>query len=106
MKKIVSILLILVLVFALCACGGAKGPEGKYTGYLNGEVFSTVTFKSDGTFTEMLTGQTDLWYGTWVMDSTNHITCTYDDGSHDYYNWDPKTDSLDWKGEGRIIYRK
>ncbi len=82
------------------------GPDGKYVGYLNGEVFSTVTFKSDGTFTELLTGQTSTWYGTWVMDATYHITNTYDDGSHDYYVWDPVTDSLDWKGEGRIIYRK
>jgi hypothetical protein len=83
-----------------------KGPSGKYVGYLNGDVFSTVTFKDDGTFTELLTGQTSTWYGTWVMDATYHITSTYDDGSHDYYVWDPTTDTLDWKGEGRIIYRK
>ena len=107
MKKFVSILLILVLVLALCACGsgGAKGPKGTYVGYYYGKVFSTVTFNSDGTFTEQMEGEPDLWRGTWVMDSTNHITSTYDDGSHDYYTWDPKADTLDWKGEGEIIYK-
>ncbi|MBQ6274375.1 MAG: hypothetical protein IJK63_09155 [Oscillospiraceae bacterium] len=105
MKKFVSILLILVLVLTLCACGGgSKGPKGTYVGYYYGKVFSTVTFNSDGTFTEQMEGEPDLWRGTWVMDSSNHITSTYDDGSHDYYTWDPKTDTLDWKGEGEIIY--
>ena len=93
MKKFVSILLILVLVLTLCACGGAKGPKGTYVGYYYGKVFSTVTFNSDGTFTEQMEGEPDLWRGTWVMDSTNHITR------------DPKADTLDWKGEGEIIYK-
>ena len=81
-----------------------NGPEGRYTGsYANGEVFSVVTFSSDGTFIEEFEGE--HWYGTWVMEG-NDITCTYDDGSHDYYVWNPSDDTLDWKGEGRVTYRK
>ena len=81
-----------------------NGPEGRYTGsYANGEVFSVVTFSSDGTFIEEFEGE--QWYGTWVMEG-NDITCTYDDGSHDYYVWNPSDDTLDWKGEGRVTYRK
>ena len=82
-----------------------KGPEGKYTGYYaNGDVLSVITFNSDGTFTEDL--DNNHWYGTWVLEG-NNVTCTYgDDGSHDYYVWNPSNDTLDWKGEGRVTYRK
>jgi hypothetical protein len=106
MKKTVSILLILVMLFsvcALCACGGSKGPNGRYTGYIGTRVFSSVTFNRNGTFTEEIDGE--VWYGTWVIEGRN-ITCTYDDGSHDYYVFDPASDTLDWKGQGEIIYRK
>ena len=106
MKKTVSILLILVVVFSLCACGAAKAPKGTYTGrYSDGDVLSVVTFNSDGTFTEEFEGE--HWYGTWEMDQNNRITITYgDDNSHDYYVWDAKTDTLDWMGEGEVIYSK
>ena len=106
MKKIVSVLLILVVVFSLCACGGAKAPKGTYTGrYSDGDVLSVITINSDGTFTEEF--EDEHWYGTWEMDQNNRVTCTYgDDGSTDSYVWDPKTDTLDWLGEGRVIYSK
>ena len=106
MKKTVSVLLILVVVFSLCACGSPKAPKGTYTGrYLDGDVLSVITINSDGTFTEEF--EDEHWYGTWEMDQNYNVTCTYgDDGSTDSYVWDPKTDTLDWLGEGRVIYSK
>ena len=82
----------------------ASAPSGTYVGYYNGKVFSTVTFYADGSFTEKMEGQSETWHGTWVIEG-NQITSTYSDGSHDYYTWDPVNDTLDWKGEGKIIYK-
>ena len=106
MKKTVSILLILVVVFSLCACGAAKAPKGTYTGrYSDGDVLSVVTFYDDGTFSEEFEGE--HWYGTWVMDQNKRVTCTYgDDGSRDTYVWNAEDDTLDWQGEGRVLYSK
>ena len=128
MKKVLALILALACVFSLAACGGSAAPaasgsepaaapassgspstsskpSGTYVGYYYGKVFSTVTFYADGSFTEKMEGESETWYGTWVIEG-NQITSTYSDGSHDYYTWDPVNDTLDWKGEGRIIYRK
>ena len=62
MKKIVSVLLILVVVFSLCACGGAKAPNGTYTGrYSDGDVLSVITINSDGQVTLRNHDKADLF---------------------------------------------
>ena len=61
MKKIVALVLVLALAFALCACGGRSGPNGTYklsrividgtdyTAYLGSTSYAdlTITFNTD-----------------------------------------------------------
>ena len=63
MKRIAALLLVLAMVFALCACGGRSGPNGTYklSGLkMDGQDYSqylsmlgydqyTIVFNSDGT---------------------------------------------------------
>jgi hypothetical protein len=94
------------VLFLTGVLGKATAPEGTYTGrYPDGDVLSVVTFYDDGTFSEEFEGE--HWYGTWVMDQNKRVTCTYgDDGSRDVYVWNAEDDTLDWQGEGRVLYSK
>ena len=89
MKKIVALVLVLVLVFALCACGGSKGPSGTYkltgikidgkdySSYINSMGYgdTVITFNSDKTGT--MTGSNTNIKFTWNENSITDKSGTY-----------------------------
>ena len=96
MKKILALTLILVMIFALCACGGGKaGPNGTYklTGIkIDGEDYSsfipmlgydsyTITFNSDGTGALVGDGSNIpfKWNETVIDDGQDKIPYTFTD---------------------------
>ncbi len=97
MKKITAMLLVLVMVFALCACGGQKGPNGtfKLTGLeMNGEDYSeylsmlgydqySITFNSNGTGTLDAGGSSIsfTWDSSNLDDGTDKIPYTFSGNS-------------------------
>ena len=87
MKKILSVLLVLIMVLSLCACGGAKVPEGQLlVGFgrvdLSPATYQNITlvgYGGNGTPPTPMTGILDRVYGTCiaVTDSSGTTALIY-----------------------------
>lgn len=99
MKKAVALILVISMVFVLCACG-ASGPKGKYKIYSSsGTEMGSLTFsgnkitmvignKTVGTLSESV--------GTFTYEN-GKIFCSFKNGS-DTFSYNEKTDTIDIYG--------
>ena len=95
-KRAFALLLVLAMVFTLCACG-AKGPKGRYIAAFEGSDLLVLEF-SGKNVTLSVIGDTDgPAHGTFTQDG-NTVTCSFDDGTGDEFTYDPDADTLDWMG--------
>jgi hypothetical protein len=96
-KRIFALLLVLSLVFALCACG-SSGPKGSYTATYNGAVVR-LEFSGDKITMRFGVGSPyeQVSYGTFTR-TDNNVHCDFEGGGVDDFVYDPKADTLDWNG--------
>ena len=94
MKRITALLLAVLLLASLCACGkSSNGPSGTYTGDLAGLSY-TYIFNGNKVTKEGPLGSKN---GTFTMDN-NTVNITFEDGNKDSFTYDKKTDTLDFAG--------
>ena len=99
-KRIGWIFFVVFIVVAISAYGGeADNPEGKYSDNVG---FSSIEFDGDRVVFDSLQ---DSKSGTFTMDG-NTVNIVFNDGGKDKYIYDKKSETLDWFGEGMIIFSK
>lgn len=105
-RKLIALITAALLCLSLVACGAAKeeeakGPKGTYTAM---EGLAELTF--DGEKVEYKSfGADEASTGTFTMDE-NNITVEFSNGNTDSFVYDETEDTLDWSGEGVIIFTK
>ena len=105
MKKLVSLLLVLLLLAGLCACASSSVEES-----IQGEWTYTTNVPSDpvlairftrgekaksGTVVKTITqenGEPDVFEGRYTIDKNNYVVVTFDDGSTDAFRADASAD--------------
>lgn len=103
MKKVISVVMIMVLMLSLASCGAAS-PKGKYTATVGENVMGTIDFSDDEVTLELTVPvKIPKTTGTFKMDG-DKVIATFDDGStrEFVYDAEEKTVTLG----GGIVFKK
>lgn len=106
MKKFIAIVLVLIIVLSLAACGGPKKPSGTYVD-ATGLNAIKYTFKgSKVTTVATILGFSKETEGTFTVPEEGKVVITFSDGTNQTLNYNSGTDSFQLLGKDYLIKQK